>query len=955
MLSDQASQAFLRERRQVRQQGIVLTTVFALMISTTTANAAPASRATTPSTAYHAVAAAPTTGWTTYHHDNSRNGYDPLAPTFVGGPFSSWNKPVDQAIYAEPLAFNGRVYIATMGDSIYSFDVATGNQVWARTGATSVGTADTASYCSFNPGHIGIMSTPVIDPVAGIIYAAGLTTTPSLMYRLFALHISDGTDVTGFPVDLTPLGLSVALQNQRAAIALGNNHIYIAFGGWAGDCGAYHPWVVSVPVAGGAIDHMFQPQTAGQTGAGIWGPSGIAIDGSGSVYVTTGNGKSNYGSTTFPCTNASWDYGDGTTKMTASLGVTDFWAPDNATQSWCDLHSIDADIGSLGPALLPGNTIFQTGKSGFGWLVNSAAMGNFDGQQFQARACSGSVFGGVAYFSGRVYLPCDGSGLVALSVNTGTHTFTTPADWIQGVNPGPPIAAMGLIWARNQAGTHLYGFDPAAGTIRVNAVMSGGSNHFGSLAEDGGWIFSGHGTTVSAFNFNPPACSSTTSPNWTANCSAVQYSLTGNNGSTWMDMDATNLSVGFTPAANSMAVISGNADLWTSTAGFNQDVGITVTGGAYPSTAGQPETWKESGGSATFSPNAAFVQKVIPVASGTAYTARLQWKANRSDPGTIWAGAGPLPSGFSPTRISVMLLPTSAGTAFSAGSTSQYHLTGSDGATWQDVDGTNLSLPFMPPAGSWLAFINGNADLWTANSGFNQDVGVSLSGGTFPTTAGQPEAWKESGGGAGTFSPNAAFVQTSVVVAGGTTYTAKLQWKANKPDSGSIYAGAGPIGSKFSPTSLSVILIPNPAGATVRNSTQQYGLANSNGTTWTAIDNTNLQLTLAPGGASNYLLSANVDLWTSAAGFNQDIGIMVSGGAFGSGSVVTWKESGGPGTFSPNAAFAFGDIPLVGGTTYTVWLVWKTNRNASGATIYAGAGPISTKFSPTSLTAVLLN
>jgi len=917
------------------------------------------SLATTPSRHVAVELAAPlvaSTGWTTYHHDNSRNGYDPNAPTFNGGPFSQWTKAVDQAVYAEPLAFNGTVYVATMGDSIYAFDGATGNQVWARTGATSVGTADTASYCSFNPGHIGIMSTPVIDPVAGILYAAGLTTTPSLMYRLYAVHISDGSDVTGFPVDLTPTGLSVGLQNQRAALALGNGHVYVAFGGWLGDCGAYHPFVVSVPVAGGAIDHTFQPQTAGQTGAGIWGPSGIAIDATGNLYVTTGNGTGSYGATTFPCTNTSWDHGDAVIKLSSGLAQLDFWAPDNSTQNWCSLHRTDTDIGSLGPDLLPGNEIFQTGKSGYGWLINSAAMGNFDGQETQVLACGGRVFGGTAYYNGRVYLPCDGVGLVALSVNTATHTITTPADWTQAVNPGPPIAAMGLVWTRDQGGNFLYGFDPATGTQRVKTALGGGSNHFGSLAEDGGWIFVEHGANITGFNFTVQPCSNTASPNWVANCSYQQYSLTGNNGSTWTDMDATNLSVTFTPAANSLAVISGNADLWTSSAGFNQDLGIAVSGGAFPTATGQPEAWKESGGAATFSPNAAFVQRVIPVVASTAYTAKLQWKANKSEPGTIFAGAGPISGGFSPTRITVMLVPTSAATAFTASSTTQYALTGNNGSTWMDMDATSLSLPFTPPAGSWLALVSGNADLWTSTAGHNQDIGVSLAGGAYPTTSGQPEAWKESGGFAGTFSPNAAFVQTALVVAGGTTYTAKVQWKANKSDPGSIYAGAGPISSTFSPTTLSVVLVPNPAGAVVRSSTLQYTLANSNGATWQTVSNTALQLTLAPGVSSNYLLSANADLWTSVAGFNQDVGIMVSGGAFGTGTLVTWKESGGlTGAFSPNAAFAFGDVPLVGGTTYTVWLVWKANKNAAGATIVAGAGPVNATFSPTSLTAILLN
>jgi len=43
-------------------------------------------------------------------------------------------------------------------------------------------------------------------------------------------------------------------------------------------------------------------------------------------------------------------------------------------------------------------------------------------------------------------------------------------------------------------------------------------------------------------------------------------------------------------------------------------------------------------------------------------------------------------------------------------------------------------------------------------------------------------------------------------------------------------------------------------------------------------------------------------------------------------------------------------IPMNGGTTYTIKLRWKTNKAASGATIWAGAGPIGTQYSPSSLT-----
>jgi hypothetical protein len=454
-------------------------------------------------------------------------------------------------------------------------------------------------------------------------------------------------------------------------------------------------------------------------------------------------------------------------------------------------------------------------------------------------------------------------------------------------------------------------------------------------------------------------CTAANTPSWASACSTKQYALSGNNGTTWVNVDTTNLSTTFTPSVDSWAIVSGNADLFTSTNGYNQDLGVALSGGIYPTTLGQPEAWEESGGFAgTLSPNAAYVQKAIPVLNGVAYTARLVWKANRSDPGKIFIGAGPIGGSYSPTRLTVQLIPNSAATVFTKFVTTQQPLTGSDGARWQDIDTTNLRVDFTPPTGTWTAFVSGNADLFTDTAGFNQDIGVALTGGAFPTNTGQPEAWKESGGFAGTFSPNAAFVQAPLTVSGGTAYTARLVWKANQEDPGSIYAGAGPISTKFSPTTLTVILVPLGApAAVVAGSTQQYSLANSNGSTWVAVDTTALKVTLSPSVDSSYMLSVNADLFTSVAGYNQDVGIMVSGGTFGVGTLVAWKESGGfGGTFSPNAALVTTNLNVAGGTTYMVSAVWKANRNhlVSNA-IFIGAGPIKTRYSPTWLTAIRLS
>lgn len=141
-------------------------------------------------------------------------------------------------------------------------------------------------------------------------------------------------------------------------------------------------------------------------------------------------------------------------------------------------------------------------------------------------------------------------------------------------------------------------------------------------------------------------------------------------------------------------------------------------------------------------------------------------------------------------------------------------------------------------------------------------------------------------------------------------------------------------------------------------STKQYTLANSDGATWVDMDGASLALTIAPAFNCRAIISANSDLWTSTAGYNQDLGIFISGGSYGTGAVQAWKESGGyGGTYSPNAAFLETTQTLQTGSTYTIKLRWKANKNAAGATIWAGAGPIpagSTTFSPTRLAVQLV-
>src|ERR1700737_2651408 len=94
---------------------------------------------------------------------------------------------------------------------------------------------------------------------------------------------------------------------------------------------------------------------------------------------------------------------------------------------------------------------------------------------------------------------------------------------------------------------------------------------------------------------------------------------------------------------------------------------------------------------------------------------------------------------------------------FTAVSNQQYRLTASDGVNWVDMDANKLAF-LITPLFNCYAIFTANADLWTSVANYNQDIGVFVSGGNYGS--GQIVGWKESGGRSGTFSPNAAFLET---------------------------------------------------------------------------------------------------------------------------------------------------------------------------------------------------
>jgi streptogramin lyase len=347
---------------------------------------------------------------------------------------------------------------------------------------------------------------------------------------------------------------------------------------------------------------------------------------------------------------------------------------------------------------------------------------------------------------------------------------------------------------------------------------------------------------------------------------------------------------------------------------------------------------------ATITPNGVITEYAVPTAGGGPYGFGPYGITTGPD-GNAWF------TEYDQNKIAkVVAIPSCSAASMpatrTASSNKQYNLANSDGNTWQEIDAANLRL-FCNPTANQSTLLTANADLWTANPGYNQDLGIFVSdnGGVD-----QLLAWKESGGFAGTFSPNAAYAQDLFNMTAGHQYTFKLKWKTNKLAAGATIfaaAGGGPI---YSPTSLIAETFPTGVVPNFAVSTAQYTLPGSDGVTWQPIDAVHLSTTLAPASAATAVLGANVDLWTADAGYNQDIGIFVSDNG-GLDTLIGWKESGGfAGTYSPNAAFVKATYPMIGGHTYAFTLKWKTNKLAPGTTIVAaaGGGPV---YSPTTLIA----
>jgi hypothetical protein len=388
---------------------------------------------------------------------------------------------------------NGLFFVTTTGNDVYALDETTGSVVWTK----NIGPSPTANLGGCGNIHpLGILSTPVIDPVARRIYVAGaIGTTSILRHEIHGLSVDDGSESPSWPaVDVSTLtsggmAFMAAPQNQRSALSLVGGIVYVAYGGQVGDCGAYHGWVVAIDSQNPTLRGAWA--TGGQ-GEGIWAPGGMASDGDG-VFALTGNNNSGI-TTHFNSEEAVRITGYGT--------LADTFYP----ASWLTMDMLDEDLGSGNPVYveLPGATpsklLVVLSKDGHMYLLDSQHLGGIDGQVAdfvvaQSPAVN-PTFHQLVHATPTAYTTRQGL-YVAFPINTGA---ICPAG--SSLNDGPALMSVfiptgappmpRLAWcapiltAAEPISTTTNGKDDAIVWYLNNGKMTGLDGDTGTVIADGG-------------------------------------------------------------------------------------------------------------------------------------------------------------------------------------------------------------------------------------------------------------------------------------------------------------------------------------------------------------------------------------------------------------------------------------------------------------------------------------
>ena len=299
---------------------------------------------------------------------------------------------VDGQIYAQPLymrnvAIPGKgshnvVFVATMHNTVYAFDAeAASPPLWTLNLGPSMPasryTSDIGAYTDITPEN-GILSTPVIDPVTGTLFAVAATLEAGkAVYRLHALDTGTGKEKLGGPSVIQALvaglgdnsvkgrvAFDPAQHLQRPALLLANGVIYVAFGSH-GDAVPFHGWMMAYSAVNVQQQISLFNATPNGSGGSFWQSGrGPAADAEGNIYAVASNGA----------TDGKTSFANSVLNLTpGKLTVADWFAPYN----FLSLSDSDDDLGTPGALLVDGTDYLITGgKQGVIYLLDRKHLGH---------------------------------------------------------------------------------------------------------------------------------------------------------------------------------------------------------------------------------------------------------------------------------------------------------------------------------------------------------------------------------------------------------------------------------------------------------------------------------------------------------------------------------------------------------------------------------------------------
>lgn len=434
---------------------------------------------------------------TQHHNDDSRDGLfiDPAFTLTAAANLTrdmNFNGVITGNVYAQPLYIeNGpggaaMVIVVTESNNVYALNATTGNIIWQR----NVGAPSTAGQPCGNINPLGITGTPIVDLASRSLFFDAMTTpdnNATKRHLIFSLNVDTGAINAGWPVSVEGLtsggvAFSSIVQNERGALGIVGDRVYVPYGGHFGDCGAYHGWLVGVKISNPAdvIGWATRATGGSATEGGSWAVGGVASDGI-NPFIATGNTTG---------TGGTWRGGEAIIKLqpgpTFSNATTDYWAPTN----WLTLDNGDVDLGGTGalmvdvPGATPSQLVVAFGKDRNAYVLNRTNLGGVSSPLAQANAVSTSaIIQAPATYrtSLGTYVVFRGSGTIgALRINP-TNPPTITSSWsVSQSGRGSPFVTTtngtnnAIVWSVGSEGSQrLNGYDGDTGAV---VYAGGGAN-----------------------------------------------------------------------------------------------------------------------------------------------------------------------------------------------------------------------------------------------------------------------------------------------------------------------------------------------------------------------------------------------------------------------------------------------------------------------------------------------